>query len=113
MAARAVRGRLRPDPGCNSPSLHIRGYTGISAGDDPWGRIGQLAARIWPADLTRVPGAEGLDGAQGAWHREVRPPDRPEHRAGPLSYRIDRERTSSGAGRTDEYQYRLLSLPPR
>ena len=30
-------------------------------------------------------GAQDLDVAQGAWRREVRPPDRPEHRAGPLS----------------------------
>ena len=45
-------------------------------------RLGRVAARLRPADHARLPGAEGLDGAQGARHREVRPPDRPEHRAG-------------------------------
>ena len=60
----------------------------------PRRRLSQLAARLRPADLTRLSGAEDLDGAQGARHREVRPPDRPEYSAGSLSQCIDRGRAS-------------------
>ena len=41
-----------------------------------------LAARLRSADHARFSGAQDLDGAQGTRHREVRPADRPEHRAG-------------------------------
>ena len=55
---------------------------------------GRMAARFRPADDARLPRAEGLDGAEGAWHREVRPADRPEHRPGALSRRPDRGRAA-------------------
>ena len=44
MAARAVRGRLRPDPRRRRASRHIRGHAGISGDDAARPRIGQLAA---------------------------------------------------------------------
>ena len=71
----------------SAASRRLRGHAGISGDDAARPRIRAMAARLWPADLARFPGAEDLDGAQGARHREVRPPDRPEHRAGPLSRR--------------------------
>ena len=49
---------------------------------------------------------------QGARHREVRPADRPEYRAGSLSELVDRERASVGVGRAHQHQHRLLSLSP-
>ena len=51
--------------------------------------------------------------SQGARHREVRPLDRPKHRASPLSERYHRGGSSFGAGRGGEYQHRLLSLSSR
>ena len=87
MAARALRGRLRAGPGCGGASRRVRGDPEYLEGKAARPRVGGLAARLRPADQPRLPGAQGLDAAEGAWRRQVRPPDRPEHRPGALSGR--------------------------
>src|SRR5215208_152652 len=111
MAACTLRSRLRLDPRCVCASRFVCGYAGIFGDGTPRPRIGAMAARLWHADDTRIQGAEDLDGAKAAWHREVRPADRSEYRARPLSGHTDRGGTFIGAGRADEYQHSLLSLP--
>ena len=113
VAPRAVRSRLRAGPGRRGASRRFCGDAGISGIDPARPGLGRLAARLRLADLAGVQGAQDLDVAQGAWRREVRPPDRPEHRAGGLSQRSDRGRAPSGIGRADEHQHRLLSLSTR
>ncbi len=114
MAARAIRGGMRPRPRCLGASKRLRRNAGISGIGAARPGGGAVAARIRTSDHARLPGVEDMDGDQGAWGRQIRPPHRPEHRAGPVSKPIDRRqnRVSNWWHRAASTSFASDTVPP-